>query len=587
MFEDVVFWELRLNSNGNEGLEKFAVNALEQSLTGFLKLIGVASQLHANRSSTFQLAPGEGPKGHPSHRVEIDRTMFPKAFVFLGDERLDKVGRHFLVVDQPSIGSVEKADFLAIGVLQNLAVAIMDFSPGRHFNDLLEVISASQTEVDYRKDEANHQANQANGQTDPEGPSPIVRQLSGEKPDEAKRSDQEAEGIDEKMPLWFFGSLFLCLLSGLFARGHGFGRGLAITGVLGQGHFRPIPVHHLIIFETRGPSQVDKTKTMKTLRILTLFVVSSFLATAAPLPKSLGELKELQVKVQNVVKTRTAATVSLVSTRNGASGSGVIVSADGLILTAAHVIAGSSEMTVIFPDGRQAKAKVLGANFTRDAAMARLVGKGPWPFAEVGDSNDLSVGDFVVAMGHPKGYDPTRRPPVRFGRVMTKGGLDFVTTDCTLIGGDSGGPLFDLQGRVVGIHSNIGPDRQINNHAGLAGFKRSWDQMLAGKSWGRLGGDSRDPDRPVMGIILREQEGGLVVDQVPRNSPAAKSGIEEGDKVTLIDGKRISRLGELPEAFADHLPGSEISVTIERNGKTLKKSVILAKLSDIYPNQRR
>ena len=326
---------------------------------------------------------------------------------------------------------------------------------------------------------------------------------------------------------------------------------------------------------------------MKTLQILTLFAVSSHLSLAAPLPKSLGELRELQAKVQKVVKTRTAATVSLVSTRNGASGSGIIVSADGLILTAAHVIAGSAEMTVIFPDGRQAKAEVLGANFTRDAAMARLVGEETWPFAEIGDSKDLAVGDFVVAMGHPKGYDPTRRPPVRFGRVMTKGGLDFVTTDCTLIGGDSGGPLFDLEGRVVGIHSNIGPDRQINNHAGLAGFKSSWDQMLAGKSWGRLGGDGRDPDRPVMGIILREEDGALVVEDVPEKSPAAKSGIKVGDKVTLIGGKEISRLVQLSEAFADRLPGSEVSVTVERDGKTLKKSVTLAKLSDIYPNQRR
>lgn len=326
---------------------------------------------------------------------------------------------------------------------------------------------------------------------------------------------------------------------------------------------------------------------MMTRRFLILFLIAGSWALSAPEPSSLGELRELQDRIQKVVKDRTAATVSLVSTRNGSSGSGVIVSAEGLILTAAHVIAGSQEMTVIFPDGRQATAKVLGANFTRDAAMARLLGDGPWPFAEVGDSSDLAVGDFVVAMGHPKGYDPTRRPPVRFGRVMTKGRFDFVTTDCTLIGGDSGGPLFDLQGRVVAIHSNIGPNRQINNHAGLAGFKASWDKMLAGKSWGQLGGDLRDPDRPVMGLLLREEEGSLVVEEIPERSPALQSGIEVGDRILSIAGEKVRRISQLSEVFADVLPGSKVQVRIDRDGKELEKTVTLARLRDIYPNQRR
>lgn len=323
------------------------------------------------------------------------------------------------------------------------------------------------------------------------------------------------------------------------------------------------------------------------MRMFILFLLSASLGLAVPMPQSLGDLKRLQTQVQEVVRTRTAATISLVSTRNGSSGSGVIVSPDGLILTAAHVIAGSTEMTVIFPDGRQGKAKVLGANYNRDAAMARLEGEGPWPFAEIGDSDELKVGDFVVAMGHPKGYDPTRRPPVRFGRVMTKGQLDFVTTDCTLIGGDSGGPLFDLEGRVVAIHSNIGPDRQINNHAGLAGFKSSWEKMLAGRSWGRLGGDLRDPDRPVMGILLREVEGVLVVEEIPAGSPAAKSGLQVGDRVLSIGGEAINRLSQLTEAFADLVPGSKVTVRVLRDGRELEKTVVLARLSDIYPNQRR
>jgi serine protease Do len=244
-------------------------------------------------------------------------------------------------------------------------------------------------------------------------------------------------------------------------------------------------------------------------------------------------------------------------------------------------------MTVIFPDGRQEKAKVLGANFTRDAAMAKLIGPGPWPFAEVGDSRSLEIGDFVVAMGHPKGYDPTRRPPVRFGRVMDKSTLDFVTTDCTLIGGDSGGPLFDLNGRVVGIHSHIAPDRRVNNHAGLTGFKSSWENMLAGKMWGVLGGDRRDPNRPVLGLNLRKTDVGLIVDEVPRGGPAFSSGFLPGDLVVAINGELITEVEKLSEVFVDLLPGEKVKVDFSRGGSKLTKTVKLARLGDIYLNERR
>ena len=306
---------------------------------------------------------------------------------------------------------------------------------------------------------------------------------------------------------------------------------------------------------------------------------------AVPKVESLGDLKKLEEQVKKVVLEKTDATISLVSPNIGASGSGVIVSSDGLILTAAHVIEGSQFMTVIFPDGRQEKAQVLGANYTRDAAMAKLLGDGPWPYAEMGDSDSLAVGDFVVAMGHPKGYDPTRRPPVRFGRVMTKREIDFITTDCTLIGGDSGGPLFDLQGRVVGIHSNIGSNRQINNHAGLSGFKRSWKNMLAGQSWGVLGGDRRDPNRPVMGLTLRKAETGLAVADVPRAGPAFGVGFQPGDIVISIAGEKVTEVANLNEIFVDLLPGEGVKVEFVRNNQKMTKTVTLARLGDIYKSQ--
>ena len=308
---------------------------------------------------------------------------------------------------------------------------------------------------------------------------------------------------------------------------------------------------------------------------------------ATPAVESLGDLKKIEAQVKSVVETRTDCTVSLVSTNLGASGSGVIVSAEGLILTAAHVVEGSREMTVIFPNGSQAKAKVLGANYNRDAAMAQLIGDGPWPFAEVGDSSNLEVGDFVVAMGHPKGYDPTRRPPVRFGRVMAKGDLEFVTTDCTLIGGDSGGPLFDLEGRVIGIHSHIAPDRQVNNHAGVSGFKSSWEKMLAGRNWGKLGGNGRDFNRPVLGLLLEPAKGGMRVQEAREGSPAFAAGIRTGDLVVEIANIEISDPEKLNNIFADYEAGEKVPVIIYRNEKEEVKTVTLRRLGDIYKTYRR
>ena len=171
---------------------------------------------------------------------------------------------------------------------------------------------------------------------------------------------------------------------------------------------------------------------------------------AAPSPQNISQLKSLEQKVTGVVQKVLPATISLFSTKSGASGSGVVVSKDGLILTAGHVVRGSDEMTVVFPNGKQATGKVLGANYTRDTAMIQIMDPKPtfgWPHAGIGKSRKLDSGDLVIALGHAGGYDPVRTPPVRFGRVIAQGQDHFLNTDCTLIGGDSGGPLFDLNGK--------------------------------------------------------------------------------------------------------------------------------------------
>ena len=189
---------------------------------------------------------------------------------------------------------------------------------------------------------------------------------------------------------------------------------------------------------------------VKRISAVALGSIMSFGIVSAREPaNSIADLVKLETKVSQVAAKTMSATVALVSEKTGSSGSGVLVTADGLILTAAHVVQGMSEVDVYFPDGKKWLGKVLGANYSKDIGMVKMIEAGPWPHVELGESKPLEAGDWVVALGHSAGFDPARTPPIRFGRVMSDGPGNFFTTDCTLIGGDSGGPLFDLDGKLV------------------------------------------------------------------------------------------------------------------------------------------
>jgi len=311
-------------------------------------------------------------------------------------------------------------------------------------------------------------------------------------------------------------------------------------------------------------------------------------AQAAPTMHSIEDLKSVQSKINKVVTKVLPATVSLFSARNGASGSGVIINKGGLILTAGHVVRGAEEMTIVFPDGKQARGKVLGANYTRDSAMIQIINQpktGSWPYAEVGTSKTLTTGDLVVALGHAGGFDPVRTPPVRFGRVITHQSNKFLSTDCALIGGDSGGPLFDLDGKVIGIHSSIGTDLSSNNHAGIEGFHQDWKKLQAGKTWGSLGGSNLgDPDSPVIGIDAADApRGGTSILHVYPGSPASKAGLRVGDVIRTIGGRNIRNLRVLNAAIAEYKPGQSIKIRITRGKESLLRNLILGRRGDFTP----
>src|SRR6266568_4225222 len=154
-------------------------------------------------------------------------------------------------------------------------------------------------------------------------------------------------------------------------------------------------------------------------------------------PTNIKELKELQLRVQDVYKKVTPAVVGIQI--GGASGSGVIVTEDGSVLTAGHVSGQpDSDCFVIFPDGKRLKAKSLGQNKGIDSGMIKITESGKYPHVELGDSKTLQKGQWVVSLGHPGGFVPGRSPVLRLGRVINATD-SLIQTDCTLVGGDSGG----------------------------------------------------------------------------------------------------------------------------------------------------
>ena len=189
-------------------------------------------------------------------------------------------------------------------------------------------------------------------------------------------------------------------------------------------------------------------------------------------------LSEIQKQILSVLPSIEKTVVSIEA--GGGSGSGVIVSADGLVLTAAHVIDKADKLTVIYPDGRRFPGKALGTYGPADAGMVQILEGAPHPFADVAPGDSLVKNQTVIAMGHPGGFDLDRGPPLRIGHI-TDLEENFITVDTALIGGDSGGPSFDLLGRVIGIHSHISGQVEVNRDGNITAFLGAWESMKEGK----------------------------------------------------------------------------------------------------------
>ena len=294
-------------------------------------------------------------------------------------------------------------------------------------------------------------------------------------------------------------------------------------------------------------------------------------ALTRTVPRDVADLVAIQKRVGELVKDLSSATVGL-RIGNGA-GSGVIVSADGYVISAAHVTgAPNRRVTIFLANGRTVRGRTLGLNRGLDASVLKIDGKGPFPFRPLARPRDIRTGDWCLALGHPGGFQRNRPPVVRLGRVIQiESG--WVKTDCTLVGGDSGGPLFDLAGNVIGVHSRIGKPTTWNFHVPIRAYTESWARLLDGKAFGR---PRRGRPQPVLGINGVDHDRGCTVTGVDPNMPAAKAGVKSGDLIVGIDGKGFQGFDSLFDHVQNKKPGDKLRLSIQRNGKPVEITVTLA-----------
>ncbi|TWT36143.1 putative periplasmic serine endoprotease DegP-like precursor [Posidoniimonas corsicana] len=299
-------------------------------------------------------------------------------------------------------------------------------------------------------------------------------------------------------------------------------------------------------------------------------------------PKNLEDLRLIQKQVRSVVEYARPATVGVQV--GGSIGSAVIVSEDGLALTAGHVAMEPNKRVVfLFADGRRARGITLGVNSSIDSGMMKITDKGPWPYVPMAPAGSISPGDWVVGLGQPNGFFRDRAPPVRLGRVLFQDDST-LCTDVTLVGGDSGGPLFNLKGQVVGIHSRIGRRIVSNYHVPIDQYHTTWDRLAGGQMWGGgLGASEPARHRAFLGVAGNSLRGPCRLTQVYEGLAAARAGLKEGDIVTRFDGEEVESFSQFGLLVGSQKPGAKVKVEVERDGKRLEFEVRLGIASVDFP----
>ncbi|OGB47055.1 MAG: serine peptidase [Burkholderiales bacterium RIFCSPLOWO2_12_FULL_65_40] len=265
-------------------------------------------------------------------------------------------------------------------------------------------------------------------------------------------------------------------------------------------------------------------------------------------------------------------------------GSGFIVSADGYVMTNAHVVDGADEVIVTLTDKREFKAKIVGTDKRTDVAVVKIEASG-LPAVRIGDINRLRVGEWVMAIGSPFGLENTVTAGIVSAKQRDTGDyLPFIQTDVAINPGNSGGPLINMRGEVVGINSQI-----YSRSGGFMGISfaipideamRVSEQLRASGrvTRGRIGVQIGQVTRDVAESLGLGKQQGALVTGVEAGSPAEKAGIEAGDIITRFDGKAIEKIADLPRMVGNTKPGTKSTVTVFRRGSTRDLSIQIAEI---------
>jgi serine protease Do len=270
-------------------------------------------------------------------------------------------------------------------------------------------------------------------------------------------------------------------------------------------------------------------------------------------------------------------------------GSGFILTADGLIMTNAHVVDGADEVLVTLTDKREFKAKIIGADKRSDIAVVKIDATG-LPAVKVGDVSRLKVGEWVMAIGSPFGLDNTVTAGIVSAKQRDTGDyLPFIQTDVAINPGNSGGPLINMRGEVIGVNSQI-----YSRSGGSMGisfaipmdeaFRVSEQLRVSGRvSRGRIGVQIDQVSKEVAESIGLGKPQGALVRAVESGSPAEKAGVEAGDIIVKFEGKTVDKSSDLPRMVGGTKPGTRSQLTVFRRGGTKELSVTIAEIESDKP----
>ncbi|MFD1710763.1 DegQ family serine endoprotease [Ottowia sp. GY511] len=274
-------------------------------------------------------------------------------------------------------------------------------------------------------------------------------------------------------------------------------------------------------------------------------------------------------------------------------GSGFIISPDGFVMTNAHVVDGADEVLVTLPDKREFKAKIVGADKRTDVAVVKIDATG-LPSVKVGDVNKLRVGEWVMAIGSPFGLENSVTAGIVSAKQRDTGDyLPFIQTDVAVNPGNSGGPLINMRGEVVGINSQI-----YSRSGGFMGISfaipideamRVSEQLRASGrvTRGRVGVQIDQVTKEVAESIGLGKPQGALVRNVESGSPAEKAGVEAGDIITRFEGKTIDKASDLPRMVGNTKPGTKSTITVFRRGQSRDLSITIAELEAEQASARR